>query len=525
MSELPLRPGSPEDYRTLRAWLPTVGYTAAGICARTELPTLLDFRTRGEGRTTVSEAADALDLLIGLFLDGARVGPPVLERLLPSGVRAAMEGLGLLGPVHDEPAERAAAVSLYPVGTLYVASDLSRFSPGIYRREELEPRDFVFSAITALTGTFLENVPTSRCRRLLELCSGTAAPALLGASRAEHAWAVDITERSTGFAEFNARLNGLDNFTALTGDLYEPVRGLMFDRILAHPPYVAAPEIGMIYRDGGPDGEDILRRIMAGLPEHLSPGGCFYATFRATDRTGAPLEDRLRAMIGESAGEFDLVLVTHYELFPTEFFARAASGGSIPFSVLEDRHRMYRNMKAERLVYASVVIQRHERPYQAFTLRRARGRTQAGWQEADWLRCWGTKSSTGEWLPLLLDSRPVLSPAAELDMHYGVEGGDWKMRSCDVRSERPFPRTLQVSHSLAALLASYDGSQTVREQLTKLRAAGALPGEVPDEAFLAPLREMVLDGVLEIGSGPSDAARPGTGAAEATGLRGFAGIT
>ncbi len=513
MSTLPLRPGRPEDYRALREWLAAVGYTAAGICARAQVPTLLDFPTRADGRTTVTEAGDALDLLIGLFLDGGRVPPAVLEQRLPCGVRDSLERLGLVAPVHAQPEDRAATVSLYPVEWLYIASDLTKRAAGVYLEEELEPRDFVFSAITPLTGTFLENVPTTPCGRLLELCSGTAAPALLGASRAEGAWAVDITERSTQVARFNAQLNGVTNFTALEGDLYEPVRGLTFDRILAHPPYVPAPEIGMIYRDGGPDGEDILRRILGGLPEHLAPGGCFYGTFRATDRVGAPLEDRLRAMIGEGDVEFDLVLMTHYQFHPTEFFFRAATAGRLPFSVLEARHRMYRQLEAEHLVYASVMLQRHERPREPFTLRRARGPA-AGWRDVEWLRWWGTQGSTGAWLPLLLDARPVLSAAAELDLHYGFERGEWTMRACEVRSGQPFPRTLRVAHAMAGLLAAYDGSRTVREQLAELRAAGALPAEVSDEAFLAWLRELVLDGVLEIGAGPAITPRPSPDGAE-----------
>ena len=177
MDATPFRPGRPDDYSLLRNWLVSVGFTEAGICARAEVPSIFGFPTRADGRTTVLEAHDALDLAIGLFLDGGHIGVPVLEELVPTGVLEVMERLGLLGPVHDDPSERAATVSLYPIESLYIASDLSKRRAGVYREEELEPPDFVFSAITPLTATFLENVPTTPCARLLELCSGTAAPA------------------------------------------------------------------------------------------------------------------------------------------------------------------------------------------------------------------------------------------------------------------------------------------------------------------------------------------------------------
>ncbi|HEX9106329.1 MAG TPA: methyltransferase [Longimicrobiales bacterium] len=514
MDAIPFLPGNPEDYRLLREWLVSADFTPAGICARAEVPSIFGFPTRADGRTTVSEAHDTLDLLIGLFLDGARIALPVLRRLIPDDALGVLERLGLVGAVHADPNERAATVSLYPLETLYVASDLSKRRAGVYREEELEPPDFVFSAITTLTGTFLENIPTTPCARLLELCSGTAAPALLRASTAGHAWAVDITERSTRFAEFNARLNGVQNFTALQGDLYQPVRGMTFDRIVAHPPYVPAPERAMIYRDGGPDGEDILRGIMAGLHEHLTPGGCFHATFRTTDRAGAPLEARLRAMLGEQETEFDLVLLTHYELTPVEYYAHAVVGGLLPFSVLEDRQRMYRRLEAERIVYASIVLQRHEQPREAFTYRRARG-AQAGWRESEFLRWWGTRARTDEWRAVLAESHPVLSPTARLDMHYGVQAGDWAIRSCEVRSEHPFPRTVKVSHSMAMLLTACDGSVTARGLLARLRASSAIPADMPDEVILEWVREMVLEGVLEVEVGP----RPTSEASAGEGAR------
>lgn len=500
MSTLPIRIGSDDEFRTLAAWLRAVGYTVGGVCERARVRSVFGFPTRDEGRETVGSVEDPLDLLIGLFLDGAAVRTPVFERLVPAEARASLEALGIMGSIPGDPASLGATVSLYPVDSLYVASDLRIQARGRDASEEPEPADFVFSAITPNTGTFLENLPATPCRHLLELCSGTGVAALAGAALAEHAWAVDITERSTRFAEFNAHLNGVENFTALRGDLFEPVRGLTFDRIVAHPPYVPAPDTEVIFRDGGTDGEDILRRILEGLPGHLAPGGCLYATFRATDRVGAPLEDRLRAMIGEREGEFDLLMVTHYEFFPTEYYARLAAAGRVPFSVLEERHRLYQGLDAVNVVYTSIVVQRHTRARPAFTLRRARG-TEAGWREAEWLRGWATAISRGDWTTLLLDGRPVLSPHAELHMRHTVEEAEWRVKSCEIRAERPFPRTVQLSYPMAVMLTAYDGSLTIRDQLARLRAAGALAPEMPDDAFLGFLREMVTEGVLVLDRG------------------------
>jgi release factor glutamine methyltransferase len=71
------------------------------------------------------------------------------------------------------------------------------------------------------------------------------------------------------------------------GDLYEPLPGGLRGRVaalVANVPYVPTGEIGFlppearaheprVALNGGPDGLDVLRRVAAGAPEWLTPGG------------------------------------------------------------------------------------------------------------------------------------------------------------------------------------------------------------------------------------------------------------
>ena len=70
----------------------------------------------------------------------------------------------------------------------------------------------------------------------------------------------------------------------LSGDLFSPLRASeRFDIIVSNPPYVPtariarlSPEVRQEPRealDGGPDGLAVLRRIVAGAPRRLNPGG------------------------------------------------------------------------------------------------------------------------------------------------------------------------------------------------------------------------------------------------------------
>ena len=112
--------------------------------------------------------------------------------------------------------------------------------------------------------------------RALDLCTGTGAQALVCAQTAACVTAVDVEPLAERVFRINAELNGLsDKVEFLVGDLLEPVAGRQFDRICCNPPFMPVPP-GVRYprfADGGPDGLDIVRRLLAGLPEALAPDG------------------------------------------------------------------------------------------------------------------------------------------------------------------------------------------------------------------------------------------------------------
>jgi methylase of polypeptide subunit release factors len=110
-------------------------------------------------------------------------------------------------------------------------------------------------------------------RAALDLCTGSGVHALLASTHAEQMFAVDINPRAARCARFNARASGASNVEIMAGDLFEAVRGQPFDLITANPPFVPSPVDTLGFRDGGRSGEDIQKRIVAGLPHYLAPGG------------------------------------------------------------------------------------------------------------------------------------------------------------------------------------------------------------------------------------------------------------
>jgi SAM-dependent methyltransferase len=499
---LPFRLGSPADFAAVRELFDTVGFTTKGVCQRGGVKEIYQFCTIAEGRETAAEASDALEVLIRLFIDGFPVPADHATALLPAAGIAALEELHLIARHPRSPDQFAASVRLYPTEGLYIASDLEKEGPGLADPAGLELGDHVFSAITTLTGTFLSQLPTTPCDRFLELCAGTGIAALAASRFSGEAWAVDITERSTRFAEFNALFNAIDNVSALQGDLYQPVTGMTFDRIVAHPPYVPATDIQLVYRDGGEDGEVVIRRMFNELPAYLSPGGCFYCTCVASDRKDAPLEMRIRDMLGERQPEFDVLVVTHQQMPPSEYYGRLAVSGRISFDTAEQRTKLFRELGAEQIVYSSMVVQRHAEGRAPFTLRRERTNPSAA-RETDWLLRWHTRLAEENVLPALMESRPRLLPHAELHVKHRVENGEWKVDSSKVTVEYPFIRTVELSMNAAMLLTLCDGEHSLREILNRLQESGAISPEVPVESFAEFIRELVTEGVLGVGGEPS----------------------
>ncbi|HEX6534372.1 MAG TPA: methyltransferase [Gemmatimonadaceae bacterium] len=491
----PLRLGtSDEAFATARRALEDAGFTESGVCGRASAPSMYEFRRLSEGRAR-GDARDALDALIHLFLDTEPLDDAGARAAMPEPLLASLAALGLVERGGDG-AWRATAL-LYPTQGLFIASDLDHPAvPGGFVAE-----DAVYPAITSNTATFLEGLPRTRCERFLEMCGGTGIAALANAGLAAEAWTADITERATRFAEFNARLNGLGNVRAVCGDLWEPVRGRTFDRIVAHPPYVAEPERMLIFRDGGPDGELITRGLLAGLPEVLEPGGRFYCTCIATDRTDAPLERRLRTMIGEREAEFDIVLLERTGFHPSEYYCRLAAWGKIPFAEAEQRHLAYRALGVERMVYCTFVVQRHAHARAPFTLRKRAGAARVREGDAiEWLLAWETANAERDLTPALLDARPIAAPGVLLRTEQHLFEGAFRVHGCALRTETPFLETTDCSLDAAAFLARCDGTLTLREHAERLAGEGLVNAGDPEAlgALTSLVRGLVGAGCVDL---------------------------
>lgn len=488
----PLRFRSAENFAALRSILIEIPFTEEAICGRFGIERIHDFPLMRQKREPSPEIADALELMVRLFLDSKSAHWEHVDLLLPAPVTELLEGFGLLARDPDNPAVCRATVLLHPFGSLYIASDNVANPLAL-------AEDFVFPALTPNTRDFLDALPEEPCEHFLDLCAGTGIAAMVAAARYTRcAWASDITARSAAFAEFNRRLNALANVVSLQGDLYQPFAGQSFDRIVAHPPYMPTPAQKHIFSDGGQDGEMITRRIIQGLPHYLRPGGRFYATAVLSDRREAKLEQRLRQMLGPDEGEFDVLVFVREVYTPLEYCLRSSALRQATPAEMDEMMVLLRRFEIEQLVKCALVLQRRESPRPVFTARRQKG-AHSGLAQMEWLRRWETASTRPGHLASLLGARPVASPEIRFQLINRLGNGQWVASECWLESETPFPVKAQTPLWTASLVARADGSKTARELLESFKASATLPPDTRDDDFAGVLQTFISAGFLRIG--------------------------
>lgn len=215
-----------------------------------------------------------LHVLIRLFVIGAPV-PLAAARsaLAPASIERLADG-GLL-KVRGEIVR--AFVKVAPVMGLLVAFDRS------WEGDREEPPDHVMgpSDGACLLASLTIRAAGAQC---LDLGTGCGFLALLAARTAARVVASDVNPRSRAYVELNARLNGLSNIEAVTGDLFAPVAGRTFDLIFSNPPYVISPENRLVYMSGGMTGDAFCRRIVAEVGPFLREGAYFQMIFHWAER-------------------------------------------------------------------------------------------------------------------------------------------------------------------------------------------------------------------------------------------------
>jgi len=145
------------------------------------------------------------------------------------------------------------------------------------------PRSPIAELIDARFVPWLE---PARVRRVLDIGTGSGCIAIACALAlpAAQVDAVDLSPEALAVARRNVAHHAVgERVRLLEGDVYAPLGSERYELVVANPPYVSEGEMRRLPKEyrhepdlalrAGSDGLDVARRILAGLPERLAPGG------------------------------------------------------------------------------------------------------------------------------------------------------------------------------------------------------------------------------------------------------------
>lgn len=148
----------------------------------------------------------------------------------------------------------------------------------------LIPRSFIAELLDSGLPDFIPDA--DEIDSVLDLCTGSGCLAILAAHAfpEAHLTASDISDDALDVARSNVSKHGFaQDITVLKSDLFNALSEQRFDVILSNPPYVTTASMNALPDEfrhepalalaAGEDGNELLRRILAGAKSHLNPGG------------------------------------------------------------------------------------------------------------------------------------------------------------------------------------------------------------------------------------------------------------
>jgi len=221
-------------------------------------------------------SAEAFDEAAYLILHTLKLPLDKLEPFLDARLLQD-EVLQVLAVIERRVAERVPAA--------YITNEAWLGSYNFYVDERvLVPRSFIAELIPNQFAPWVSD--PDGVENVLELCTGSGCLAIMLADAFPNAVvdAIDISQDALAVAERNIRDYKLEGrVNPIGSDLYENVPFKKYDLIVSNPPYVNADSMGKLPPEylrepqialaGGQDGMDLVRKIVDGAAERLTPEG------------------------------------------------------------------------------------------------------------------------------------------------------------------------------------------------------------------------------------------------------------
>ena len=485
-----LTPLSPENSLRLRNFFTEAGYTEPNLRTYLGAAELPSRRLRNQPRLLDRTSAPTLlNALLRWFWLGCAQNKALISDVVPGELFSMLLETGL---VEANEEWLTAQAMLLPVDEFLIASD----HPAAFERHQSE-----LVLWPNPTSKFLNRFAVrSHSRNTLDLGTGGGILSLEAARHSDIVTATDLNPRAITFAQFNARLNGVDNIEFLTGDCFAPVAGRTFDLILSNPPFFITPQTDYLFCDNPMELDGLCRRLVKEAPNHLNEGGYMQMLCEWAQISGQPWEERVAEWL-QGTG-CDAWVMKGWTQDPAEYAQHRISETSQDPSKDAGQYEGYMEYYHQRGVEAI-----HDG---LIVIRRRAGTNWVRIEEVpkiptsdmgkvilstfaahDLLR-------TMEEDEKLLAMHPKLTDNVRLEQICSQAEGRWQPESATLRLISGFPFNITVQPLAAEFLATCDGTRTTEEAIQAFAAAANAPLEVVRRECLAMIRKLIERGFFVV---------------------------
>lgn len=480
---------SHSDAHRLREFLSQAGYEDANLRKQQFFMELPSSRLRNKARLLDSvREPSLLHTLLRWFWLGAPQEPEAYDGLVPAWFLEFAVSCGLL---EKDETRLYSNVMLFPGDGFLTVCDRAA------RIEELDPEFVLWPNPTSkLLSRFTIR---QHSRATLDLGTGNAIQAISATSHSDKVVATDLNKRAVAYAEFSARLNGMENIECLAGDGFAPVAGRKFDLIVSNPPFFISPSDRYLFCDNPMDLDQLCRRFVKEAPAYLNDGGYFQLLCEWALVRGQTWQERIAEWL-EGAG-CDAWVVMGNAQAPSEYAQhRISEVATAP----ERDAELYANYMAyyrERNVEAihDGIIALRKRSGKNWVLMEEMKEipnipfgeaVQAVFEARDFLNAHDADEQ-------LMSVKPRLAPHARLEQFFEPGPGRWQPTTLNLRLTKGFPFFIGLQPEVAGFLSGCNGTKSVGELIGDFAKHVDAPYEKVQTECLSIFRRLLERGFLQ----------------------------
>jgi methylase of polypeptide subunit release factors len=441
------------------------------------------------------------NILVRLFWLGRPAAESAVQKMLPDLNVEELKGIGLLD--HRDHMVRSNA-KLGPYHNLLLASD---FGPELH---SVLPADHVLgvgaASVTLANLTIRRKVDTA-----LDLGCGAGIQAFLAARHAEQVIGTDTNPRALNFAEFNARLNAIENVECRPGSFYEPVVEQRFDLIVSNPPFVISPESRFVFRDTNLPGDAVSEKVLRGAGEKLNQGGFACILFNWHHKNDEDWDSRPRSWVCDTGCDAWMMCFKSTEplVYAADWLGTSVGRSSPAYGrYLDEWMAYYEEMGIGRISAGAMVLRRRsgqDNWFRAHAIDKGRGTGSSAEQierifaAEDVLKRLDDKA--------LLEQRLLFDKNHLLEHRLRTENGRWVLCGAHLHASEGIPFAGNVDMYIANLLAGCDGRRTLRELIAATAGLLKANPEQLTPACLETVRKLMQSGFLSAAGESGESAR------------------